>query len=282
MSIVGLEHEYIVRRGETVVDFRALLHDLAVPGRRLDPGDPHAYRLRSGAALTCDGAEAEIATPPVDLAPGFVDAIDAWARASTAQLQSVLGAEHALEGVSTHMSVEVPDESAAAVAALFARYFAPALMLLSDGIDSPGLLVRPRFGRVELGTDYTSGPHRRAATALAVGGVLACFDAASRARSVATLPRAMRTDFVPATSRWGWYVDRRAFGIDLYEHGRAARLRRARSLGHDCGQDVLDRSWSCARAALAAFAAPSDLHDADVVVAASVPLPCEHDRGRRA
>ena len=203
----------------------------------VDAGDPHAYRLRSGAALTCDGAEAEIATPPVDLTAGFVGAVDAWARASTAQLQGVLGSDYSLEGVSTHMSVEVPDDSTSGVAALFARHFAPALMLLSNGVDSPGLLVRQRFGRVELGTDYTSGPHRRASTALAVGGVLACLDAVRRARSTAALPRAMRTDFMPATSRWGWYVDRRAFGVDHYEHGRSARLRRARSLGHDRGQD---------------------------------------------
>jgi hypothetical protein len=88
---------------------------------------------------------------------GFVAAVDEWARASTAQLQRALGAGYSLEGVSTHVSVEVPDDSTTAVAALFARHFAPALMFLSDGVDSPGLLVRPRFGRVELGTDCTSG-----------------------------------------------------------------------------------------------------------------------------
>jgi hypothetical protein len=43
---------------------------------------------------------------------------------------------------------------------------------------------------------------------------------------------------------------------------------------------VLERGWHCARAALAGFARPADLHDADIVVSASLPLPCEHDRRR--
>ena len=280
MSIVGLEHEYVVRRGETVIDFRSLLPALDVPGRRLDPGDVHAYRLRSGAALTCDGAEAEIATPPVAVAPGFVSAIDAWARAGTRTLRDALGEEYLLEGVSTHVSVAVPDASTTTVAALFARHFAPAMMLLSDGVDSPGLLVRPRYERIELGTDYTSGAHRRAATALAVGGVLACLDATRGASARSTLPRHVRTDFAAARARWGWYIDRRAFGVDLYADGRSARLRRQASLVHDSGQVVLERSWRCARGALEALASSDDLRDADELVLASMPLPCERDRNR--
>jgi hypothetical protein len=148
MTIVGLEHEFVVRRGDTAVDFRTVLHELAVPGRRLDPGDVHAYRLRSGAAITCDGAEAEIATPPVAIRPGFVADVDHWVRIGTSALTGALGAGYELEGVSTHVSVAVPDSSTTATAALFARHFAPAMMLLCDGTDSPGLLVRPRYGRV--------------------------------------------------------------------------------------------------------------------------------------
>lgn len=42
VALVGLEHEYQLRRDGQAVDFRDLIHGLAVPGRRLDPGDTNA------------------------------------------------------------------------------------------------------------------------------------------------------------------------------------------------------------------------------------------------
>ncbi|MGH9223423.1 MAG: hypothetical protein ACRD2W_06480 [Acidimicrobiales bacterium] len=47
-ALVGLEHEYRLGRDGEVVDFRELIHGLAVPGRRHDPGDANAYRCTSG------------------------------------------------------------------------------------------------------------------------------------------------------------------------------------------------------------------------------------------
>ena len=64
-GLLVLEHEYRLARNGDAVDFRALIHDLPVPGRRIDPGDSYAYRCTSGLALTCDDGEAEVACPPV-------------------------------------------------------------------------------------------------------------------------------------------------------------------------------------------------------------------------
>ena len=144
---IGIEHEYAVQRGDDQIDFRTIIHDLTIPGRRLDPADSHAYQLRSGALLTCDGAEAEVATAPIAVLPSFVGNVCRLAGQAATVLRRVVTDELELVGVSTHISVEVPDEVATRAAGLFARTFAPALMLLMDGRDSPGLIVRPRYGR---------------------------------------------------------------------------------------------------------------------------------------
>ena len=65
--VVGLEHEYRVIDGDKKLDFRAVIHSLDLGQPRLDPADPYAYRLATGAKLTCDKEEAEIATPPIPI-----------------------------------------------------------------------------------------------------------------------------------------------------------------------------------------------------------------------
>ncbi len=149
---VGLEHEFVIRREGRAVDFRTLIAGLPIPGTRLDPGDRFAHRTVSGLALTCDGAEAEYVAPPVPLAPGFTDELAEWAGTGGSLLAELLP-DHEVEGVSTHLSVSVEPRLGHRVAQRFARTFAPPLMLLLDGEDSDGLLVRPRAGRVELGGD---------------------------------------------------------------------------------------------------------------------------------
>ena len=79
-ELVGLEHEYRLGRGAMPIDFRRLIHSLEVPGKRLDPGDLNAYRLESGLVLTCDDAEAEIASPPLPVKGDFTREIRRWAR----------------------------------------------------------------------------------------------------------------------------------------------------------------------------------------------------------
>ena len=83
---VGVEHEYVVSRDGRSVDFRALIHNLGLGGMALDPGDAYAYRLASGAVITCDDREAEVSTPPILLGPRFVQELDTWISATAASL----------------------------------------------------------------------------------------------------------------------------------------------------------------------------------------------------
>ncbi|MDW3219681.1 MAG: hypothetical protein R8F63_13795 [Acidimicrobiales bacterium] len=270
---IGVEHEYQVWRDGARVDFRRLIHRRAVPGRRLDPGDIHAYRLHSGLKLTCDGAEAEIATPPLEVLRGVVETVVAWTGLGAGTLAG-LYPECSFVGESTHLSVSVSDDACEEVGGLFARAFGPALMLLMDDVDSPGLLVRPRAGRVELGAEYVREHDLEAATALALGGVLLCRDIVSGERLLADLPRAARMQIEPAVDRWGWYLDRGAFGIDLLEGGRRAKLRGERR-GRLRAQDLLERAWAAARERLDGVVGAPDLAAADEIVAGARPLPCE-------
>ena len=73
---VGVEHEYRLWNHAEQTDFRVLLPLVAGDLRCLDPGDPRARRLPSGVALTADGLEAELATPPVRVGPGVGRTLD--------------------------------------------------------------------------------------------------------------------------------------------------------------------------------------------------------------
>ena len=81
-GLLGLELEFSVRseRGGRI-HFGSLIHRLGLDGSALDPGDPNAYRCSWGGVITSDGAEAEIATPPVWTQPGFTAELQAWAEA---------------------------------------------------------------------------------------------------------------------------------------------------------------------------------------------------------
>ena len=74
--IIGLEHEFYLSRDGDRVDFRRIIDDLELPGRRIDPADKRAYRLFSGHVITCDDEEAEYAIAPVALRSGFAQLVD--------------------------------------------------------------------------------------------------------------------------------------------------------------------------------------------------------------
>jgi hypothetical protein len=108
-GLLGLELEFSVRsvRGDKV-HFGSLLHRLALDGTLLDPGDPNAYRCSWGGVVTSDGAEAEIATPPVWTRPGFTAQLHAWARTGEAELRRALPRGIGLDGYSAHFSAAMP------------------------------------------------------------------------------------------------------------------------------------------------------------------------------
>lgn len=271
---IGVEHEYAVANRDGPVDFRSVIHELSVPGWRIDPGDIHAYRLPSGLKITCDGPEAEIATPPIDMAAGAVSDMVSWTHAGWLALRTVTHDEFRLTGVSTHISVSVDNDLARTAAGLFSRTFASPLMLLMDRSDSPGLLIRPRHGRLEFAGEFATDEHLVAATALAAGGSIVCERAAQSYWARSQLPPPIRTAVAPAVDRYGWYVDRTAFGVDLYREGRHTTLRRE-LVGRISAQRHLAAAWSSARRALGNLLDTGERDVVDRLVSGADALPVE-------
>jgi hypothetical protein len=271
-TLVGLEHEYslFTANGDMQVDFGRLIHTLPVDGVRADPADPNAYRCPWGGVLTCDGKEAEVAIPPVVVESGFVTAALQIADAGEETLSNLVP-ELRLDGYSTHVSVSLRVRDDRRFSRSYAQTFAPALMLLMDRTRSPGMLVRPRPGRLELCGEFVAGNAARAALAFAVGSVRAL----ARMHRTERRDLAVRTRIEPAVERYGCYVDRTAFGPDLYAAGRSASLTPRRAKQALTAQRHLERTWALARAELVDIATADDLAAADSVVAGRTPLPCE-------
>lgn len=276
-TLVGLEHEYRLLDGTSQVDFRQVIRSLALSQPYLDPGDPYAYRISSGAVVTCDQAEAEVVLPPTTVQPQFTRQIDAAAAFERGRLLDRLPASWSADGYSTHISVAIPSGSGDRLARLYARTFAPALMLLMDRRDSPGLLVRPRPGRLELCGEFVDAIYLRSAVAFAVGSVSACLATlvTQGCASPVQLPAALEATITGAHQRYGWYVRRDAFGCDLYTSGRPTVLATIGG-GHVTAQQQLTEAWTSARRALSALGvAPGDLDATDRIVTGAIPLPSE-------
>jgi hypothetical protein len=274
-GLLGLELEFSLRslRGDRV-HFGSLLHRLALDGALLDPGDPNAYRCSWGGVVTSDGAEAEIATPPVLTRPGFTGQLHAWARTGEAELRRAVPGGIELYGYSAHVSAAMPAKLNDRVCRLYAQTFAADLMLLMDRIDSPGLLVRPRPGRTELCGEFIDDEPLAAAAAFVAGSIRACAAAVRRPSARAPLPPRLDVRLARAVHRYGWYVDRAAFGFDLHAVSRRALLPRT-SGGTICAQSHLELAWAAARQALGQDAAVEDLQAAEAMVSGSRPLPAE-------
>jgi len=270
--LVGLEHEYRIELGGNQVDFRSLIHDFDLGQQRLDPGDVNAYRLTSGAVLTADGAEAEIALPPVRVGSGFVKEVVRRAAHGHSDLAALLPSGMRSEGYSTHLSVAVPDKVVGEVGATFVRTFAPAMMLLLDKRTSPGLLIRPRPGRLELGGEFIEGAALGVPVVFAVGSVLATTTAIASGSRPPVFE--VVANVLPDDHRYGWFVDRRAFGVDLCAHGRNALLTSTGGTTVSAATH-LRSCWAVARAAIASLSSRDDWADADAVVSGGLPLPCE-------
>ena len=272
---VGVEHEYVLRTDDGPLDARLLLPTLSLDGQRLDPGDRHAVRCGWGGVVTADGREIEVATPPARLGSDGVAEAVSLSGAGAAAVLDALPEGVRLSGYSTHLNVEVDERRARWVAHQMARRVSPALMLLLDRASSPGLLVRPRFRRLEIGGEYCHSDEL--ATALCVtAGTALVFEAASRSRRARRdLPPQLRLRLGRDPQRFGWYVDRRAGGEDLYVGGRSTVLR-SRVRGRTrTAQDVLEAAWELARPAVAPYVSESLLARTDAVVSGDAPLPLE-------
>jgi hypothetical protein len=272
--VLGIEHEYRVLDGDQQLDFAPLLHTLKVDGLRLDPTDPNAYRTPWGGLVTSDGREAEVAIAPVALRPGCTSELEWRTLVARDALASALPSHLRLDGYSTHLNLEVDDDDVVAAGRFFVKRFAPAMMLMLDRPTSPGLLVRPRSGRLELGGEYCQGDQLRAAATFAAAGGLACAAAVRSRDARRRLPRAVRSRVRPSNIRAGWYVDRRAFGTDLYRDGRSARLRYGAGRSWTA-QAHLHETWERARPTAEPLFDDSELLLVDRVIDGTIALPLE-------
>src|SRR5262249_28256081 len=206
-GLLGLELEYSVRSELSGrAHFGSMIHGLSLDGSALDPGDPNAYRCSWGGVVTSDGAEAEIATPPVSTRPGFTAELQVRAQTGEAALRSALPSGFELEGYSAHVSAAMPARFNDQVCRLYAETFAAALILLTDRADSPGLLVRPRPGRTELCGEFLSGQALSAAAAFVAGSTRACAGAISGRGVRDQFPPRLAVRLERAVHRYGWYV----------------------------------------------------------------------------
>lgn len=198
---VGVECEFEVHAADRRLDFRTEIAGVTgVPGQ--DPSDPLARRLDSGAALTADGWEAELATPPLPVGADVAERLDALLDVEAARLVAALGRRHdgvRIVGFSTHVNVSVPDAVAVRLAEEFTRSCALAAVLLLGGPRSSGVLVRPRRGRLEVCGDYVTGADLRVAVTFVA--------AATRMLLAGVRPADGPWPWVPARERFGYYVD---------------------------------------------------------------------------
>ncbi len=269
--LAGIEQEYYVFRDGCRVDFRDLIHGLAVPGLRIDPGDTNAYRLNTGYAFTADEKEAEIVPPPVAIAPGFASMLAAASRRGFDQVRAVVPSDYELAGASTHISVSFPGLDLDRATLLYSRGFAAALMLVWGPNSGEGLFIRPRPGRLEFCGEFIDGD-RLAQAALFV------------AASVATLapvlsgeiapPPFLATTTRPAPERLGVELRRDSFGDDLYRLGRAATVRLAGG-GQVAANQYLRDSWGFVVPAATGIALPAELARLQAAIAGDAPLGVE-------
>ena len=270
--LIGVEHELQAHEGTALRDFRTLLPTVVGPVLLSDPGDPRARRLRSGLALTADGWEAELVTPPLPLdaaAPGALARM--LAEESSRLLAALRRAEPTtrLTGFSTHINVSAPDSVVLDVAREFATRFAAATMLLLERPESPGLLVRPRRGRLEVGGEYAHGEDLIAAVTFVAAAVSHLLSRAPHTNG--TVGEGSWT-VEPARERFGHFVPACGVAPDLYASGRRCLLRHGGAWV--TGQQHLESVWSVVRAA--AITMGLDPAPVDRRVAGLEQLPLEH------
>ncbi|MFI5259103.1 MAG: hypothetical protein ACHQ01_05780, partial [Candidatus Limnocylindrales bacterium] len=271
-AIAGIEQEYGVWIDGGAVDFADLIDRVAprTAVRRV-PHDPQARFLASGSVLTVDSPQAEIATPPRPLSPSISGrmADDALAGREylLRRLRQVRGQGERVElrGYSTHLNAACPGDVGWRVVRRYARTFAPALMLLADRTDSPGLLVRPRPDRLEVGTDFLeTRDDLVAATLFFLASTIRTWEDELTDRP----PVLALLDDGQAVETWqrpGLFIDRAAFGEDLYRLGRSARLDLADG-GSEPAGERLERAWGSVRSIAAGFASPQELAIVDALV----------------
>lgn len=263
----GIEQEFYVFREDIRIDFREVIHTLAIPGARIDPGDRNAYRMEDGSAVTADGLEAEIASIPIDTVPGFAPGLAALTAQHYESLRGLLPADLSLRGAATHINVSVPSNIADRVVLEYVQTFGPMLQALWDRPNGEGIMIRPRPGRIEFGGECIAGPRL-------AGVALFCVSSVRRlARDSGNLPR-FRLQARPAVERLGVELRRPTYASNFYEAGRSARL--AMTNGKETSlTGALSIIWNECRTEAARFGTQGEIRTIDDIVCGRLPLGIE-------
>jgi hypothetical protein len=260
LRVVGVEHEFSLWRDRGFLDFRPFAPGLARFGQPWHPTDPLVFRCPDGLQLQADANVAELATPPVELAPGFDAALVEWTARGRQRLAGACPPDVTLKGESTHISLACEPGSVRGTALRFLQTFAPALMLVMDSRDSPGLLVRPRPGRLELCGEHVCGERLAAVLALMLGAVRALESAGDEL----SLPF-LEVEVEAARGRFGWFVGKDAFSEGMYGAGRRSLLRTVDGTSISA-QDHLEAVWVVVRPHIDGLVSPSVVSRLDAIV----------------
>lgn len=221
----GIEQEFELFRAGRKVDFRSIFPAVA---RKLGAVSFRSRDLAAvvdaGYMLACDDSEAEFATAPIELAAtGPVDLAREVVRCRESVLDAVLtqGIER-VRGYSTHLNVSLSHNGEVALALAVARLVGPPLTLLLEGRKSPGLLIRPRPLRLEIGTEYIDDDEPLVAGIVLLAGAVAALQRGPAALSAWPRARLVRWEF--GVLRGGIYLPHHAFGESIYARHRAARI----------------------------------------------------------
>jgi hypothetical protein len=246
--LLGAEHEYQVvddARALARVDFRTIVHGLGLGRPHLDPDDPFAYRLRSGNAVTCDEAEAEIVLAPIEGERGSATRMAADALRERDALAVRLRPGLRLRGHSTHVSVSIPTDLGEPVGRVFARRFAADLMRLVDSEDRRGVWVRPRPDRLEFCLDFVDGDRLVGAAVFVLAGTAWCLREVLEPGAERD-PPAVRVGALRPRERSGWHLARAAFRGDPFDRDGSAPLELVRG-GTMSAAEHLARAWGALR-----------------------------------
>ncbi len=282
-ALFGIEQEFEIFSGTEQRDFRRLIHSVvAASNNDACRAGPVGYFLSTGTLLICDGWEAELAAPPEAVVPGLFQRLPELARRRQNELLDHLegytrqsGDTLSPQGFSTHLSIASAGVDLGKIAHMYAVTTAPAMMMLFDQRTSPGLLVRPRPQRFEIGGDYIAPGDLLSAVALFfAGSFLRVIDAVLGGDAMAMPFVFDDSRLQPTIRRRGLFVDRRAFGEDLYTNGRRARLRLAdgRTIR---AQTLLEELWQSVRSYAETVGGTHEVRLVDEVVKGDRPLPME-------
>jgi hypothetical protein len=287
LAAIGLEAEFkVVVDGKETTPERVWGTPQAFVRQRLVHREGRSYHLPTGGAVYFDTGVIEVATPPIEVAPGcaeragrslweaiqFVrDELDAW--------EARTGRTVRLVGFSAHYNVSfeapTPRHRVEDLAFVLAHVLPAPMMLVAANRRSTGVGVRPRGNRIEVTVDFTPDAALSCAAAALVTGVV---------RAVMHWPSyhphmlqrvgvPVITGFcpMPHTSRQGWLAHASCYAQNPFEAGPNARVWDTTAGGPHALRDIARVVFGRFRGGVRALAEPATLRLLDDLMAGRAP-----------